>query len=67
MSCLLEVDEPTVCGDIIQSLCFGFAHASVFTQIFVKGHIGQLFNVPFDGNVSESDNHLKDCPKLVLT
>ena len=67
MACLLEVGEPPVCGDIIQFLCFGFAHTWVFTQIFVKGHIGQLFNVPFDDNVSESDNNLKDDPKLVLT
>ena len=43
MSCLLEVDEPTVCGDIVQFLYFGFAHASVFTQIFVKGHIGSMY------------------------
>ena len=80
MACLLEVGEPpAVCGDIIQFLCFAHIiiinfrlfslvhHAWVFTQIFVKGHIGQLFNVPFDANVSESDKHLKDNLKLVLT
>ena len=47
-----------MCGDMVQFLCVGFAHiinfrlvslilhAWVFTQIFVKGHIGQMFNVP---------------------
>ena len=63
MSCLLEVREPRRCGDIIKVFSFGFAHIAdfclfilvhhtwVFMQIFVKGHAGQLFNVPFDANV----------------
>ena len=57
-----------MCGDMVQFLCVGFAHhiinfclvslilhAWVFTQIFVKGHIGQLFNVPFDVTMSVTD------------
>ena len=53
-----------MCSDIVHFLCVGFAniinfrlfslilHAWVFTQIFVKGHLGQLFNVPFDVTMS---------------
>ena len=57
-----------MCGDMVQFLCVGFAHhiinfrlvslilhAWVFTQIFVKGHIGQMFNVPFDVTMSVRD------------
>ena len=56
-----------MCGDMVQFLCVGFAHiinfrlvslilpAWVFTQIFVKGHLGQLFNVPFDVTMSVTD------------
>ena len=56
-----------MCGDMVQFLCVGFAHiinfrlvslilhAWVFTQIFVKGHIGQMFNVPFDVTMSVTD------------
>ena len=56
-----------MCGDMVQFLCVRFAHiinfrlvslilhAWVFTQIFVKGHIGQMFNVPFDVTMSVTD------------